>query len=259
MKKLAFMFIALVALISVSACRIEKVNNNDEPTKSYTLNLRDFQSIKNYSNCDIHFTQSDTYKVVLKATPRWYASHTVTANRGELVITQKEERKQEGITVLHINSSYDDAELWVSAPSLSNVTTAGSGDFYAETDITGQHLTLSVAGSGDSHLKNVTLADNLTYNVAGSGDIETGTLQASNASFSISGSGDIKSKLAKVKTTKLTIAGSGDGSLDFDHCGHADISISGSGDIDLSGTLQSLEKSVSGSGDIDTDRLQLGK
>ena len=113
MKKLAFMFIALVAILSVSACRIEKVNNNDEPTKSYTLNLRDFQSIKNYSNCDIHFTQSDTYKVVLKATPRWYASHTVTANRGELVITQKEEKKQKGITVLHFNTTGDGAELWI--------------------------------------------------------------------------------------------------------------------------------------------------
>lgn len=253
------MFIALVAILSVSACRIEKVNNNDEPTKSYTLNLRDFQSIKNYTSCDIHFTQSDTYKVVLKATPRWYDAHTITANNGELVITQKEEKKQKGITVLKFNNISSGAELWISAPSLIALSTAGSGDFYAENDITGKSLELSIAGSGDSHLKNVTLSDNLTYYVAGSGDIETGTLQASNASFSISGSGDIKSKLAKVKTTKLTIAGSGDGSLDFDHCGHADISISGSGDIDLSGTLQSLEKSVSGSGDIDTDRLQLGK
>lgn len=259
MKKLAFMFIALVAILSVSACRIEKVNNNDEPTKSYTLNLRDFQSIKNYSNCDIHFTQSSTYKVVLKATPHWYDAHTITANNGELVITQKEEKKQKGITVLKFNNISSGAELWISAPSLIALSTAGSGDFYAESNITGKSLELSIAGSGDSHLKNVTLSDNLTYYVAGSGDIETGTLQASNASFSISGSGDIKSKLAKVKTTKLSIAGSGDGSLDFDHCGHADISISGSGDIDLSGTLQSLEKSVSGSGDIDTDRLQLGK
>lgn len=88
------MFIALVAILSISACRIEKVNNSDEPTKSYTLNLRDFQSIKNYTSCDIHFTQSNTYKVVLKTTPRWYASHTVTANRGELVITQRKRRSK---------------------------------------------------------------------------------------------------------------------------------------------------------------------
>ena len=238
MKKLAFLFFALVAILSVSACRIEKINNSDEPAKSYTLNLRDFQSIKNYTGCDVHFTQSSTYKVVLKATPSWYASHTITANDSELVITQKEEKKQKGITVLHINSSNDDAELWISAPSLTAVSTAGSGDFYAESDLNGNNLELSVAGSGD---------------------IETGTIQARNTSFSISGSGDIESKLAKVKTTQLTIAGSGDGTLDFDHCGYADISISGSGDVSLSGTLQSLDKIVSGAGDIDTDRLKLGK
>ena len=249
MKKLAFMFIALVAILSVSACRIEKVNNNDEPTKSYTLNLRDFQSIKNYSNCDIHFTQSDTYKVVLKATPRWYASHTVTANRGELVITQ----------ILHFNTTGDGAELWICAPSLDAISTAGSGDFYAESNITGKSLELSISGSGDSKLKDVTLSGDFQYIVAGSGDIETGTIQARNASFSISGSGDVKSKLTNVKVTKLYIAGSGDGTLNFEHCGYAGISIAGSGDVDLCGTLQSLDKSVSGAGDIDTDKLQLGK
>ena len=167
MKKLAFMFIALMAILSVSACRIEKVDNSNQPRKSYVLNLRDFQSIKNYTSCDIHFTQSNTYKVVLKATPRWYATHTITSSHGELVITQKEERKQKGITVLHINTNEDDAELWISAPSLDAVTTAGSGDFHAESDLTGQHLTLSTAGSGDSDLKNVTLSGNFTYSVAG--------------------------------------------------------------------------------------------
>ena len=113
MKKLAFMFIALMAILSVSACRIEKVNNSDEPAKSYTLNLRDFQSIKNYTSCDIHFTQSNTYKVVLKATPRWYATHSITSSHGELVITQKEEKKQKGITVLHFNTTGDGAELYL--------------------------------------------------------------------------------------------------------------------------------------------------
>ena len=259
MKKLAILFIALVAILSVSACRIEKVNDNDEPAKSYTLNLRDFQTIKNYTGCDIHFTQSSTYKVVLKATPRWYASHSITARHGELAIMQKDEKKQKGITVLHINSSDDGAELWISAPSLSALTTAGSGDFYAESNLTGNNLELSIAGSGDTKLKNVTLSGNFTYTVAGSGDIETGTLQAKAASFGIAGSGDVDSKLAKVETTKLTIAGSGDGTLDFDHCGYAHIGISGSGDVTLSGTLQSLDKSVAGSGDIDTDKLQLGK
>jgi hypothetical protein len=259
MKKLAFLFIALVAIISVSACRIEKVNNSDEPAKSYTLNLRDFQSIKNYSNCDIHFTQSDTYKVVLKATPSWYASHTVTASRGELVITQKEEKKQKGITVLHINSSNDGAELWISAPSLEVLSTAGSGDFYAETDLTGQSFVMQTAGSSTSMLKRVVMTDDFAYKLAGSGEINADTIQAKTASFRIAGSGEVRVKLVNVDDTKLAIAGSGSGQLNFDHCGYAYIGISGSGDVDLSGTLRSLDKSVSGAGDIDTDKLQLGK
>ena len=257
MKKLAFLFIALVAIDSMSAFRIEKVNNN-EPVKTFTLNLRDFQSIKNYSNCDIHFTQSSTYKVVLKAPQQWYDTHSIAVRDGQLIIDEKK-KQQKGITVLHLNSGGQYAELWVSAPTLTAASIGGSGDFYAESDLTGNNLEMSIAGSGDTKLKNVTLSGNFTYTVAGSGDIETGTLQAKAASFGIAGSGDVDSKLAKVETTKLTIAGSGDGTLDFDHCGYAHIGISGSGDVTLSGTLQSLDKSVAGSGDIDTDNLQLGK
>lgn len=258
MKKLAFLFIALVAIVFMSSCRIEKTSN-DAPVQSYTLNLRGFQTIKNYSNCDIHFAQSPTYSVVLKATQHWYDTHSITVNNGELVIAEKENRKEPGITVLHINSHTDGAELWISAPTLSAASMGGSGDFYVESDLTGKSLELSIAGSGDSKLKNVSLTGDFTYIVAGSGDIETGTVQARNASFSISGSGDVESRLTKVETTKLTIAGSGDGTLAFDHCGYADISISGSGDISLSGTLRSYDKSVSGSGDIDTDKLQIIK
>lgn len=111
MKKLAFLFIALVTILSISACRIEKTDVSNEPAKSYTLNLCDFQSIKNYTGCDIHFTQSDTYKVVLEShskpgTPPIPSPPTMV----RLVLVQKEERKKKGITVLHINAYDDDAE-----------------------------------------------------------------------------------------------------------------------------------------------------
>ena len=259
MKKLAFMFIGLLTIVSMSACRIEKVDNSNEPAKSFTLNLSDFQTISNYTNCDVHFTQSNSYKVVLKATQRWYDSHSITVRHGDLVIMHKQEQKQKGITVLNFNSYSDDAEIWISVPSLKAVSTAGSGDFYAESDITGDHLEVSVAGSGDIKLKNVALTKDFSYTLAGSGNLKTGTVMARNASFSISGSGDLKSKLAKVESTSFHVAGRGDGSIVFDHCGHAETSISGSGDIKLSGSLQSLDKRISGSGDIDTSELQLNK
>ena len=115
MKKLAFMFIALVAILSVSACRIEKVNNNDEPTKSYTLNLRDFQSIKNYTSCDIHFTQSDTPRHTLSL-PRAAATSTpkatITGQKPELSISGSGDSKLKDVTLS------DDFQYFV----------AGSGD-----------------------------------------------------------------------------------------------------------------------------------
>ena len=77
MKKLAFLFIAIVTIVSLSACRIEKVSEKNEPKKTFTLNLHDFNSISNQSNCNIFFTQSDTFKVVLKAPQHWYDTHTI--------------------------------------------------------------------------------------------------------------------------------------------------------------------------------------
>lgn len=257
MKKLALLFIAVVAVVTLSACRVEKIDN-DQARKSYTLKLRDFNSIMNYSSCDIHYTQSNTYKVVLKASPHWYETHSVTVNNGQLVIGDRPERKQPGITVLRSHSENQTPELWVSAPTLTRLTAAGSGDFYAETDITGQSLELTVAGSGDSRLKKVSLSDGFVYKVAGSGDIVTGSVQARTVSFRISGSGDVKSRLFRVENTELFISGSGDGDLSFDECVRANVSVSGSGDISLSGNLQSLNKRASGAGEVNTSNLKVG-
>jgi hypothetical protein len=259
MKKLAFLFIAIVAIASLSACRVEKVNEKNEPKKTFTLNLRDFNSISNQSNCNIFFTQSDTFKVVLKAPQHWYDTHTIAVRDGQLTIEEKPQKKQKGITVLRFNSHSQDAVMYVSAPSLTALSTAGSGDFYAETDLTGQSFVMKTAGSSTSMLKRVVMTDDFAYKLAGSGEINADTIQAKTASFRIAGSGDVRVKLVNVDDTKLAIAGSGSGTLNFDQCGHAKVEISGSGDITLAGTLRSLDKDIAGSGDIDTSKLQWQK
>lgn len=149
--------------------------------------------------------------------------------------------------------------MYVSAPSLTALSTAGSGDFYAETDLTGQSFVMQTAGSSTSMLKRVVMTDDFAYKLAGSGEINADTIQAKTASFRIAGSGDVRVKLVNVDDTKLAIAGSGSGTLNFDQCGHAKVAISGSGDITLAGTLHSLDKDIAGSGDIDTSKLQWQK
>ncbi|EGN56495.1 DUF2807 domain-containing protein [Hallella multisaccharivorax DSM 17128] len=259
MKRTISLLFVLIAILSFSACRIEKVNDSKEPAKTWQLNLRNFSAIRNSTGCDIHFIQSDTFKVTLKATQLWRDTHNISVEDGNVLsIYELSQRERKGITVLRINNEYG-AELWVSAPSLTNVETYGSGDFTTDKDINGESLNISIAGSGDTSLKGVSLSKNFTYQLSGSGDLITGTIRANKVDYGIAGSGDVSSKLNNVNDTQLTIAGSGDADLTFSGCRHAAVSISGSGDIKLSGQLETLDKQVSGSGDIYTSKLRLGK
>ena len=259
MKKALFLLlVAVLTIVSMSACRIEKAYDSKEPAKTYHLNLSGFTSLHNASNCDIHFTQSDTYKVTLKATPAWYDHHSISVENGALTIKSDKYKGKNGVTVLFLNDSQG-AEMWISAPSLDDVSLSGSGDLSFDNDFNGKSLSIIRMGSGDTNTKNVTLTGDFKYSVSGSGDADMGSVKAKKVSFSVFGSGDIKSGLADVANTELTISGSGDVDLNFSNCGNADVSVTGSGDVTLSGELQTLGKHTSGSGDVDTSRLRLGK
>lgn len=260
MKKALVIFsVAVLIIATMSACRIEKVYNTDEPAKTYHLNLKDFTSLYNSSSCDIHYIQSDTFKVTLKATQTWYDRNTVSVENGALTIKSDKYKSEKGVTVLSVNTYDDQPEMWVSAPSLTDVSLSGSGDFSIDSDYQGKSLSISCAGSSDTRTKNLTLTGDFEYSVGGSGDILTGTVKANTASFAVSGCGVVKSSLASVASTSLSVSGSGDADLKFSACGDADVNVSGSGDLTLSGQLKTLNKHVSGSGDVDTSGLRLGK
>ena len=147
MKKALFLFlVAILTIASMSACRIEKAYDSKEPAKIYHLNLTGFTSLNNASNCDIHFTQSDTYKVTLKATPAWYDHHSVSVENGALTIKSDKYKNQKGVTVLFVNDNQG-AEMWISAPSLDEVSLSGSGDVTLSGEL--QTLGKHVSGSGD--------------------------------------------------------------------------------------------------------------
>ena len=260
MKKAIYLFlVAFITIVSMSACRIEKVYDSKKPAKTYHLNLTGFNSLQNASNCDIHFVQSDTFKVTLKATQGWYDRHSVGVEDGVLTIKTDKYKSEKGVTVLSVNTYDDQAEMWVSAPSLTDVSLSGSGDFTIDSDLVGESLGIIRMGSGDTKTKNVTLTGGFMYFVSGSGDAQIGTIKAKDAKFSITGSGEIKSGLAGVANTELTISGSGDASLKFTGCDNADLTVTGSGGVTLSGQLKTLNKQVSGSGDVETSGLSLGK
>lgn len=169
MKKAIYLFlVAVVTIASMSACRIEKVYDSKSPAQTYHLNLTGFNSLHNATNCDIHFIQSDTFKVTLKATPGWYERHSISVEDGALKVKSDKYKGMKGVTVLSINTNDDQAEMWVSAPSLNDVSLSGSGDFTIDNDFRGKTLGIIRMGSGDTKTKNVTLTDEFMYHVSGS-------------------------------------------------------------------------------------------
>ena len=50
MKKALFLSVAILTIVSMSACRIEKAYDSKEPAKTYHLNLTGFTSLSNASN-----------------------------------------------------------------------------------------------------------------------------------------------------------------------------------------------------------------
>jgi hypothetical protein len=136
------------------------------------------------------------------------------------------------------------ATVYITAPSLANVSLAGSGSLTADR-LSGDKVSISTAGSGSVNVAAIE-TKSLSAEIAGSGSLQAaGT--ASNADYSIAGSGSVDAGKLTSTDAKVSIAGSGDVALNAS--GTVDASIAGSGDVNVTGGAK-CTKSVIGSGKV---------
>jgi hypothetical protein len=138
-----------------------------------------------------------------------------------------------------------EVKVYVTVPTLSEISIAGSGRIVGETPIEGASLEVQNAGSGEVDL--TVQNDEMEVNIAGSGTIR---LRGTSGSFeaSIAGSGDIEAVELETATAEVSIAGSGDVRLHVTD--RLEASIMGSGDVQYRGSPE-LETSSMGSGDVE--------
>lgn len=207
------------------------------------------EAVKVDASIDVHYTQG---KPSIKVTaPASLMSHVTTTTSGSTLTVGCKSDGWKGIDTR-------DIDVFVSTPSLREVTVNGSGDFEADDKVKAEAITLTVKGSGDAEFKHLT-CDELTASVHGSGDIDVDKLKARSAAWAVNGSGDIEATMDGVQSFSVHINGSGDTKLHCNDCGNGQVSINGSGDVMLSGQVRSLSQSVNGSGDIHTASLNVGK
>lgn len=119
------------------------------------------------------------------------------------------------------------ATVYVTAPSLDELSLAGSGNMRADR----------------------IQADDFEAGIAGSGNLEIGSVQARRAEFSIAGSGNLTAS-GTAEDAEVSIAGSGEARLGAFETRRAEVSIAGSGDISLRAT-EAVEGSIMGSGNVE--------
>jgi Putative auto-transporter adhesin, head GIN domain len=134
--------------------------------------------------------------------------------------------------------------ITITAPKVSAVALAGSGDFKGD-KLSGDKVVIDLAGSGSADVADIS-APLLEGNIAGSGDIRAAG-KAAKAEWSVAGSGNVDAASIISEQIEISIAGSGD--VRANASKSADVSIAGSGDVNVSGGAN-CTKSVIGSGKV---------
>lgn len=241
MKKTIILSLVFVfSILAFTSCKVEVIDKNQGSIKESTVDAKDFDGIAISYPAEVTYIPSETFSVVVKAPEKVKENMIIKVIDGVLQISSQEMwGKNKRYLILNgYSSNNEDVKITVKAPSLNEVSIAGSGDFKCNSTMKTQKLVLSVAGSGDIDINNI---------------------EAQFVSASISGSGDIDAGLSKVAKTEASIAGSGDIEMKFSDCGHVEANLSGSGDIELSGDIKSLSKNIIGSGEFHTDKLRINR
>lgn len=239
MKKLVLVSFALMLAVNVQAqfWGNKKIKGNGEMT-SIIRTTSDYDGIK----C------AGSFNFILVSGTEGNIKIAGESNLLEYIIT---EVKNNNLIVKVDNNvslqSSRNKTITITIPfrDISEVSLAGSGDLWSESDIKSDDLKVSLAGSGD--VKLTIDAQNTTAKVAGSGDL-TLTGNTIDLEVDVAGSGDFYGFDLNANNTNVSVAGSGDARV---VCNENLVArVAGSGGIRYKGNPTKEDTKVAGSGSI---------
>lgn len=194
----------------------------------------------------LHVRQGDAASVEIEA-PEAVRAKVETAVEGAVLeINAEGESGFFGRLFGDSDLDSDEIDVYVTVPTLSSLTLAGSGRVVGETPLRGASLSLSVAGSGDMELE--VDAEDLSVQVAGSGGCVLRG-RAATLDVNVAGSGDLRAAEVETRRTEVRIAGSGD--VEVHATDHLSAQIFGSGDVRYRGR-PTIDTNTFGSGDVES-------
>ena len=213
--------------------------NGNIVTQNYTVSA--FNELTIALPATVNFTVSDAYTCTIRVDENILEYLEVKVKNEELILKRLNANKNDNLRPTEF-------VIEVTAPSLEEISLAGSGEFNALSPMEGKELEVNVAGSGDMVFNESVNYPKVEMTVAGSGDIECVKLVAEELEANVAGSGDLKVDGGTVREAEVSIAGSGDIVLTCD-IENLEANIAGSGDIKARVNGR-LEYTIFGSGEI---------
>lgn len=208
-----------------------------------TREVDDFTQVSVAVPGTLYLSQGETHRVEVEADADVLDRLETTVEGGELKI--REERSSGWLSWLFGRRSSGAAfNIYVTAPSIEELSLAGSGEIVGETPIEGEALSLEIAGSGGIDLD--VNGERLQGRMAGSGAMHLrGAVTEINTE--IAGSGDIHAEDVEATRGEVSIMGSGDTYVHVQD--RLAVNIMGSGDVWYRGSPE-IETNIQGSGEV---------
>jgi hypothetical protein len=232
MKTLSILFSA--AIMFFSSC--EKIRGEGD-LRTETKSTGSFTGIEAQVSGNLYYAQGNEHRVELTAQQNILNVIETPIINNKLVVRFKNNvrvRDHEQITIR------------VTAPSITNIGSSGSGNVSVSSPLSGNNLSFSLSGSGNMLLPAITTS-HLEANTSGSGNITIAGGITNTVVLKISGSGNIDMQHVLAKSAITTTTGSG--SIKLNASENLKVTITGSGSVFYSGN-PIISSSIEGSGKV---------
>lgn len=251
--------LTLLALTTTSCIRHASEVYGDTVTTTPVINNFSTVVVKG-GNITVHYTQGKSVTAKITGPESRVSEISLTVDNGTLTVDGQGKGLIGNGRWLSIGSESSNklgaVDIYITSPTLTDVSMAGSGDFKCDQPITVDALNVLVAGAGDIDFSTIH-ARKLDVGLAGAGDISIKDVTDADLSIRVSGAGDIDFTATHSNKIELSLSGAGDMEGQLNDCGDVSITMAGAGEAELKGTARTLTKQLSGAADLDTKKLHL--
>jgi hypothetical protein len=243
---LSYLLIISVFAISFVSCKKDgwPCKNGSGSIQSENRSVTGFTSLDNQTEATVYVVQGTEYSVRVEAQENLLEEVRTEMKGSELQIYTE-----------HCINKHDPINVYITMPTITGLTTSGSGYIATNSKISASSIYFTVSGSGYIQLQDSVLASSVGMTVSGSGKVDF-IGEALNTTATISGSGNVTMNgqgtvLDSGAPSSFSLVISGSGSIQafnypIDNC-HFTMSGSGSAEVYVN---ESLDGTLSGSGSL---------